>query len=271
MSADDISAAHPPPPLLLTMTPSLDVILRAVGYGMVLPATVAMVGLLVGWRVRGGAKIAIVAGLFAGYVALAATQQIRWGFLKPVDPSDWLPALTLLAFLASVPAEFPSLQRFVGWPACLGVAVTTGWVLVWAESAIEPVNAWWAVGIAAAVIVLWRALDHAARHWPGFVMPSLLAVVLLVTAAICEMSGNLTFAHIAGIVAAVLAGGAVAAGLQPQLPLLRAAVPAVAVMLPGLLFVSFWNNFGEVPSTSYLLVLAAPVSLSVAVQFTYRD
>ena len=36
-------------------------------------------------------------------------------------------------------------------------------------------------------------------------------------------------------------------------------------MQPGLLFVSFQNNFGEAPSAGYLLLLAAPLGLAALV------
>ena len=39
----------------------------------------------------------------------------------------------------------------------------------------------------------------------------------------------------------------------------------VAVMQPGLLFVSFQNNFGEAPSAGYLLLLATPLGLAALV------
>jgi hypothetical protein len=247
------------------MMPSLDFILQALGCGVLVPAAVVAVGLLLALQVRNGARVAVAAGLFAGFAALAAAHLLEWAFLKATSTDSWdrLPGLALLAVLLTPDGDAPFLtgaRRL----ARLGVPVLTGWLLVRTESAVEPVSLWWAAGIAAAVLAIWAALDPAALRWPGFGLPALLSIIAFGAALVCELSSNLRLAHLTGVLAAVLAGCAAVGSLRPAGPVVRAAVPAVAVLLPGLLFLSWRNNFGGVPPSSYLLLLAAPVLLGAA-------
>jgi hypothetical protein len=244
------------------MVPSLDVILRALGCGIAVPAVIVVVGLL-GLRFRGGAVFAVALGLFGGFAALAASQQLGWGFLAypPADSWDWLPGLALLGVIAGGLCDVLGSSAAARRVVSLGVAALTGWLLVRAEFGAESPSPWWYAGLAAAVAALWWLLDYAGERRPGFGLPALLALVAFGTAALCELSGNLRFAHLSGVLAAVLAGCAVVGWLRPGQPIARATVPAFAVMLPGLLFLSYRNNFGDVPTASYLLLLAAPLLL----------
>src|SRR5438128_1557450 len=68
---------------------------------------------------------------------------------------------------------------------------------------------------------------------------------------------------LAGVVAGVVAGWAIVACWRPSEPVSRAGVPVLAALLPGVLYLSHFNNYGDVPAASYLLVLAAPLCLGL--------
>jgi hypothetical protein len=253
--------------------PSFDVVLKPIGYGVLLPAAVTGVGLMLGARprvsARGGQVLAVAAGLVAGFLALAATGQLTSGFLKPDDTSDCLPGLALLACAAGIverllPEPFLNPAKRSGlalrWAMRLGIGVSTGWVLVRAQSTRELLSDGWIAALALAVTALW-GLDSLARRWSSFALPVLLALIAFGTAALIELCGFMSLAQMGGVLAAVLTGCAAAGWLRPHAGVAQGAVPAFAVLLPGLLFASNFNNYNQVSSTSHLLVLAAPLIL----------
>jgi hypothetical protein len=151
----------------------------------------------------------------------------------------------------------------VRWVARAAVAALTAYLLVRAQSEREPVERYWYGGLALAVLVLWGVLDLAVRRWPGATLPALLTVVALGAAALSEMAGMATVAQRAGVLGGALAGWALVAWRRPQPGACRAGVGPFAVLLPGVLFVAFFNSksFSDVPAASYLLLLAAPFCL----------
>jgi hypothetical protein len=260
------------------MVPSLDLIITAVGCGVLLPAVVtaaALVFCLRSTRPKGGAEqLAVAAGLAAGFGALAATGQTDWNCLRPVNCWDWLPGLALLAcavdFLdrlifdlsTGAARRFPALTAPTRWAAPLGVGALTGWVLVRSQSTIEHVPMIWAVALALVVLILW-SLSALARRWPGAGLAVLLAMIAFATAAVVELAGFMKLAQMAGVLGGALAGCAIIGWWRPRLAVAEAAIPALAVLLPGLLFATSFNTFSEVPETSYLLVIAAPALLAL--------
>ncbi len=258
------------------MLPSPDMILEAVGYGVLLPAAVTALGLLLALRwafaARGGDVLAVVAGLVAGLAALVATDQIPSRFHKPVDCWDWLPGLALLASAVSLdrllfltrPARAARPPVLLArWVVRVGFAALAGWLLVRTQSAnVEPVEEWWPAALALAVTGLW-GLDFLARRWPGAGLPVLLALVAFAAAGVMELSGFIRLSQMAGVLAAVLGGCALAGWRWRHAPVAEGAVPAFAVLVPGLLFGAWFNTFAQVPAASYLLVVAAPLLLAL--------
>jgi hypothetical protein len=237
---------------------------QAVGYGLLLPLTVAAVGLLLARRLGGGEPLGLGAGLAAGFVALAATKQTDWEFLQPKEPWDWLPALGLFAVVAAAVGQlvkWPRLVRSVGRTVVAFLAVA---FLIRAQSARapEPLGAYWAVALGAAVLVLWGVLDLAIRLRPGGTLPALLTLTAFAAAALCEMAGFLSLAQMAGVVAAALLGWALVAWRRPLPGVCRAGVAVLAVLLPAILFVAWFNKTSDLPSASFVLLLAAPLVLA---------
>jgi hypothetical protein len=245
------------------MLPSPAEILEAVGYGLLLPAAVAAVGLLLALRVGGGEPLGVGAGLAAGFVALAATGQTDWDFLRPKEAWDWLPALGLLAAVAAAAEQFVKWPVIVRWAGRVVVAALAAVVLVRAQSAREPhpLEPYWHGAFALAVLTLWGVLDLAVRRWPGGTVPGLLTLVAFAAAFLGERAGFLTVAQLGGVVAGALAGWTLIAWRRPLPGVCRAGAGPFAVLLPGVLFVASFNSYSDVPAASYLLLLAAPFCL----------
>jgi hypothetical protein len=248
------------------MLPPPEFLLTALGYGVLAPAVVTALGLLLALRRGGGEPVATGAGLAAGFAALAAGGLIGWGFLRPAEAWDWLPALALLATAAALAEQLGKRPHVVRCAARLAVAALTAWLLVGAQAAREPVDPYWYAGLALAVLALWGLLDRAARRRPGAATPALLAGVAFAAGAVAELANFSTPAHLSGVLGGVLAGCALVAWRRPREGVTRAGVPVLAVLLPGLLFVTYFTtfSFSDVPAASYLLLLAAPLCLSAA-------
>jgi hypothetical protein len=252
--------------------PSPDLLLKPVVCGLLIPAAVTLFVLLLGLRSRAGASLAIFDGLAAGLVALAATKQITPGFLRPAESWDWLPAVALLACAAGLLKPGGGLSFVLCWATRLAVAGLTAWVLIRAQSEreSEPLSRSWHVALAVAIFIVWVILDLAASRRPDGLVPTLLAVVALAAAALAEMGGFMTVCLMATVVPGALAGGALVAWLRPDPDISRAGTPALAVLLPAVLFISYFNNYSDVSAASYLLLLAAPLCLGVAALLPLR-
>jgi hypothetical protein len=246
------------------MIPSLDVILETVGYGLLVPAAVTVVGLLLALRL-GGAPLAVGVGLAAGFAALVKRGQTLSDYLKPEEAGDWLPALGLLACVAAFVEQRGAGSLVVRWSVRLIFAALTAGLLVRVQSVREPIEPVWYGALALAVLALWGVLDLAARR-PERMLPALLALAALSAGVLAELAGLSTIACLAEVVAGALIGCALIALWRPRPEVCRAGVPMLAVLLPGFLFLSYFNtySYSSVPPASYWLLLAAPLCLGVA-------
>jgi hypothetical protein len=258
------------------MLPPLDVLLNALGYGLLLPAAVTAIVLIVAIRwglvPRGGDLIGVAAGLTTGFAALAATGQITWGMLKPDDCWDWLPGLALLAsavgildrmLIRPVPGmdgRIGLVRLLVRWLLRLIVAGLTTWLVVGTQAKLESIPTWMFGAIALIVTVLW-GLDWLAHRWPGPLLPALLAFTAFSAAGVMEFCGFLRLAQMGGVLGAVLVGCTLVAWRRPAELVPAGAIPALAVLLPGLLFATYFNTSSEVPLLSHLLVVVSPICL----------
>jgi hypothetical protein len=243
--------------------PPLDFFIEAVRDGVLVPALVAAgflaVALLLTGRLEAAARIAgllaLPAGFFAGYAALDA------GPWRPERTWHWLPYTALFASAAGATDFLPGRWFMVGWPLRPAVAFLSATLLVPMWPDLLPVRTWWLLGLSAAITGLWFALDVLSRRSPGPLFPLQLLVTILTGSVVILQSGNLGFAQLGGVVAAVLGATTLVAIWKRQEPIARGVVPGFAVLIPALLTEAYLNNFGSVPSASFQLVLFAPLLL----------
>ncbi len=245
------------------MSPPPEFLLQAVGCGVLVPALVTWVVLWLThrWGPSDGGGLASGLGLLAGFVALAGSGQTGWTFLRLTDSWDWLLPLAVMAIVAGIVERMAALPVPARWGIRLLVAATTAWLVVRAEDAVVAVHPGWYPGLGLAILVLWGSLDRLGRRWAGSDPPILLATVALANAGLLELAGSLKLAQMGGVLASVLGGIACFARRNRDEAPVVGAVPALSVLLPGLLFTGFLNTFSEVPSASFLLVLASPLVL----------
>jgi hypothetical protein len=241
--------------------PPIEFIAQTLLLGALLPAVLALAPLLV-LRLRPGAgdvaqraagAMALGVGFLAGYAALGGEP------LRPAEPQDWLPALALLAGAVGTLEGLPRTPTALGWALRLGVAGLAAWLLLPQWLAAKPTAWQWQLGIGAAILGLWAALDALAARRPGNWFAPLLALTAAVGAAVLMCASTAKFAQAAGVLAATLAGAALA--IRGQFLPLRGLVPGVAVLLPGLMAEGAMNTFSDVPLASFALVAAAPLML----------
>lgn len=267
------------------MIPSVDMIVDALLYGVLIPAAVTLATLIfvalcrrrgqstsppqtltaekTSAKGRIAGTLAAALGLVSGWVALVITGQLSWDFLNLTDSRHWLLPLTLLALAINIVAGY-SRSSITTMLFRLGCAWVIARILVDAEAAIQPIGPGWYSAVGVAVFCLWGLLDIATERWAGVGFPVLLTLIALGMGALLEFAGILMFAQMSGVLAAVLASCSLFAWLVPSAAC-RGMVPAVAVLVPGLLFVGYRNHFSEVPPTCFLLVLAAPLLLGMTV------
>jgi hypothetical protein len=205
------------------------------------------------WGAVVGPALAVVAGVAAGNYQREAP--LPW--LPDQEVWHWLPAAILAALGAGLLAQVPRVPAVIGWLLRAAAAGLATWLLVPEELRTE---AWWVVpAFFAAVLADWAALELAARRAPGGAVPAGLALVCAGAAAVLVHHYSARFADIALMQAGALAGIALVAGLA------RAdcatAMPAGAVLLPGLLLAGYHGMESEIPWVSFALTTLAPLAL----------
>jgi hypothetical protein len=236
---------------------------EVLGYGVLLPAAVAAVTLLLALGLgkrrsaaaeRLGGALALAGGFAAGFAAL------EWEQVQRTDPWFWLPFLALLAVLADQVDLIPSVAIGVRWTLRALGAGLTAWLLV--PAFLEATRPQWLMIVEAAVFLLWAVLDPLAVRQPGGLLPFLLGIVA-VAGGVVLVDSSARFAQLMGLLAGTLGGCALISWWFPQQAFLRGMVPGVAVLLPGLLFLGYF--YAEMSLVNCLLVVAAPLALWISV------
>jgi hypothetical protein len=218
------------------------------------------------WVDRVAGVLALAVGYFAGYYT--AGHREGWAPLVPTAEKDewsWLPWLAALAGLAGLAALLPLkrdwLRRGITALAVLPVAGAAAWLLVPDFETLRAVRPYYVGGGAAAVWLLWAALDPLAGRQPGGRLPLLLACVAVAAAVVILLAASLKLATLAGPLAGALAGCTVVGWRYPNREYLRGMLPGFAVLLVGLLLQGHLTGGAEVPLVCFLLVLVAPLLL----------
>jgi hypothetical protein len=237
----------PPPELVLGKL--VHIVLPALGMAAVVMASV----LLVGGPKQGPLGAAL--GLAAG-AALVSWLEYLW----PVPPasSSWnrLPWASLAALWIGRVARLPTLPPATGALLRAGTAILIAWLVLPAD--LRHDNDWLAPAFAALIFAQWSLLERVAAEAPGGSVPFCLAVVFLGAGAVLIHASAARGMDSAAALASALAGVALVAWWW------RAdaggAVPASAVMLPGLLLMAQQES-ELVPWYAFLLPALAPLLL----------
>jgi hypothetical protein len=241
-------------------------VLELLLYGGVVPALSA--GTLFGLALRlGGPNRAAAERLGAATAAALAfvlgcrlLELTPW---KPEKPYDYLPHLMMVIWLAEGICAFTARSYLVSCGVRAVVAMIAAFLLTPSLPDLHERFYRWRGGVAVAIFVTSWLLDPRRRggeHGPRLACP--LGLISLATAIVIELAGFDTLAEMAGVLAAGLFGIALVAWWLDQPT--EGIAGVVAVILPGLIFNTYFYHDSEVPWLSFLLVLLAP-SLAGAV------
>jgi hypothetical protein len=233
-------------------------------YGVLVPALASLLVLLLARRLGGkgtgaarlGGALAIGAGFYAGYAALAWKQELAP--LLPNDSWHWLPYLAMLALSAGLLVRVPLVVR---WGLRLAVAVLSGWLAFPRLPGLQGTVHLWIAILAATIFILWLALDWLSLHSPGAVLSALL-ITSFAAGALLELADFGKFAQIAGVLWAALCGCAVLYFRRPERAVAQGLIPGVAVLLPALMLDGY-HYASDVKLTPFVLIVAAPLMVGV--------
>jgi len=180
--------------------------------------------------------------------------------------SKWnqLPWAALAALGIGVSVRWPGVPKVVAWltrPACAGVIA---WLVIPPETTAE---GWWLVpGFALVVFAEWALLEHLAARPPDGSIGAALALTALTAGVVLVIAGSMRLMEANMVLASALGGLAVVAWWR-RLDL-GAAVPAAAVLIPGILFFGQQaTTFSDVPWWAFLLTAVAPSILAATLPF----
>ncbi len=236
------------------------------------PATIAVVLLLVGWRPwrTGSAPRTgpVASPLAAGAGIIVADLAVRgWHGIAPASTAHWM--IHLAAAGAILGWTMPAWHK----PAALRLSVL---VLASAAAAFALVRFrvlstgfWtpsesvaWLGALTAVIAIPWIALDRLAVRANGASLPILLWATASGSAA-CLLLGaaESALALLAGAAAATLGAFVLLAWWRPALPALRPAIPVISLVVPGLLVLAIPKSDDALPRyAAALLLAAAPVA-----------
>lgn len=171
---------------------------------------------------------------------------------------NYLPWTALAALWVGRMLRLLDVQPIVDWSLRAALALVIAWVVI-------PLNTrreldWLAPAFAALVLALWALLERLATELPDGSVPFCLALVF------CNVGMVLIYAHSNRLMEVALVLGCALAGIAAVAWWRQAdtsgAMPAAAVMLPGLLLVGQQSTFNEMPWYTFALPAVAPLLLA---------
>ena len=179
-------------------------------------------------------------------------------WVTALEAWEWLLLLTPLAALLGVIDSLAVGPVWLSRAMVTVLAVGTGWLLV-PDFQGSPWG--WRFGIAAAVVVLFLSQQAQCRRLPGYALPLSWGIIGAFGLPVMIASANAKFGLFSSAIAAG-AGAAVVVWLWPRgLGMFRSAVPVVSVLFPSIFLSGYFNNYGDVPWASFLLLVIAPVTM----------
>ena len=242
-------------------------LLKPVLMGVVLPAVVCGVFLVMDWRpwrrlapIAGG-NWGGALGFMLGYlIAHAAT--VGWPPLLPVDVTQWLPYLAGAAGGVGVLDSLWGDKHRLRLAIRLFVSAGAVWLL------LRPIleHTWtptqgtvWVVLLALALFATWISLDALAKPVRGASVPLAMFIVAVGGSVVLLVSKTASLAQLCGAVAAMTGVSMLVAWRIPAMSLVPGAT-AVVAMLFGCLWLEGYL-YAEVPGVSAVLLAAAPAGL----------
>jgi hypothetical protein len=153
--------------------------------------------------------------------------------------------------------SLPSMLRLV---AAIALAAATGWFIVPSFLGFP----WgWRFAIGATVFVLCCSQRYHARELAGITLPVTWILVGSCGLPVLIASANAKFGFFSTSIAAA-AGATFLASLfffDRNVQVARSTVPVVSVLFPAIFFSGYFNDYGEVPFSSFALLIAAPLGL----------
>jgi hypothetical protein len=238
----------------------------------VLPGCLGGILLLIAWPPRGRLqapwRLAAGGAAFALAFAASMAQVAGWTTSSPaeiwarvLEPERWQRTLYVALAAAAIGtiAAWCRRPRWSWWLIGAALAASTAFLL---QPPAAPQHTLVSRPlIAVAVLGSWVLLEPLAQRRPGTTMPLALALVMLGAAGVLMQSRNGSLALLAAALATVATVAAGLGGLNRNLCLGRSATAVIAAMLPSLLLVGAWYDFGPLPLICFVLVVAAPAAL----------
>ena len=234
-------------------------------FGIALPAVISGFFLFLGWLWRRNltdgvwsGALACAIGAMAGFFGI-----LDWSGFPPRLAEGWLPFIAGVAGIAGL-LECLVLKKtvpriFIGF---LLVAAAI-WVLIasqrssWSTLGFAALYA----GLCAATLLVLASLDILASRRPGLSIPLCLWVWTAGIAGSLALTGSLRYGELAGVLAATMGAGIVAAFLNSNISFARGAVPVLAPLAIGLVICGYF--YSELPISSAPILALSPMILWV--------
>jgi hypothetical protein len=186
--------------------------LQDVAIGVALPATLALALTLLAARIcRTGIKRSYLPAnvAFAGSI-LTTYSLFQFTTLRPRELGvDWLPYAAIIAGCIAALVRLSNIP-FIRWSSAWVLPLTIMWLMLPTYEKFQPVIWYWRIGLALAASVLWICLQLPSEQAGGPSFTFVLAFLSGAAAALLFLAGIAKYAQLAFVMAAVLAGVAVA-------------------------------------------------------------
>ena len=246
------------------MTPN-ELIMKAI-FGILLPALVAGITWGLAWRIWNRQTSPLASGTWAGALAVGLAFIVGflgtegWPTLPPHTAIGWLVFIAIASIVISlIETALPRtvLIRFILW---LPIVIAGVWVLT-----STPRGTWkgtdyflWSGFILAGTWLL-LALEPIAERRPGASIPLALWLWCAGIAGSLAMTGSILYGHLAGILAAAMGAGLVAAWIKPSISFARGSVATLTTLALAFLICGYF--YSDLPTSSALILAAAPLML----------
>lgn len=243
---------------------SADAVTEILGLGVLAPAAIALGSCWLSSKVlpeAAASRLSVVLGFVAGFV-IGYVLLPEWAEVRPSRHWHWLPWIAIAAGVTgALGVRAPS---YVKWFLIVATSVAAAWFLVPTWSSLSPPRPVWLIALSAGLLVLINLTEPLPPRIGGKLFLGLLSITAAGVALTIAACISLTYARIAGLAACALAGVSAAAWLRRSDNdiAVRAAVPAIQVVVGGIAFVACIEP--DPPQYGLLLLPAAPLGLWVA-------